>query len=57
MNFERLEIFQTVAELKSFTEAGYILNLSQSSISKHIKALEEYYDTQLFERKGNRVEL
>ncbi len=46
-----------VARLLSFTKASHTLFISQSAISKHIKALEEYYKTGLFERLGNSVTL
>ncbi|MCK8493731.1 LysR family transcriptional regulator [Spirosoma sp. RP8] len=51
------EIFLEVARLLSFTKAGQILFLSQSAISKHIKALEAFYKTALFERHGNTISL
>ncbi|MBX0332401.1 LysR family transcriptional regulator [Pontibacter sp. HSC-14F20] len=53
----RHEIFMEVARLLSFTKASQTLFISQSAISKHIKALEEYYKTGLFERLGNSVVL
>lgn len=51
------EIFLEVARLLSFTKASQILFLSQSAISKHIKALEAFYKTALFERHGNTISL
>ncbi|MFD2247673.1 LysR family transcriptional regulator [Pontibacter ruber] len=51
------QIFMEVARLLSFTKASHTLFISQSAISKHIKALEEYYKTGLFERLGNSVTL
>ncbi|GGG04442.1 LysR family transcriptional regulator [Pontibacter amylolyticus] len=53
----RHEIFMEVARLLSFTKASQTLFISQSAISKHIKALEEFYKTGLFERLGNTVVL
>ncbi|WP_439882409.1 LysR substrate-binding domain-containing protein [Pontibacter sp. MBLB2868] len=53
----RHAIFLEVARLLSFTKASQSLFLSQSAISKHVKALEEYYKTGLFERHGNSVSL
>jgi DNA-binding transcriptional LysR family regulator len=53
----RHEIFMEVARLLSFTKASQSLYISQSAISKHVKALEEFYKTGLFERLGNSVEL
>jgi len=51
------EIFIQVARLLSFTKASHELYISQSTISKQIKALEEYYKTGLFERLGNSINL
>ncbi|MCC2548025.1 LysR family transcriptional regulator [Hymenobacter sp. BT175] len=51
------EIFLEVARLLSFTKASQTLFISQSAISKQVKALEEFYKTGLFERLGNTVAL
>jgi len=51
------EVFQEVATLKSFTKASQALFISQPSISKHIRQLEEQYKVSLFDRKGNTIEL
>lgn len=51
------EIFIEVARLLSFTKASQALYISQSTISKQIKSLEEYYKTGLFERLGNSINL
>lgn len=53
----RHEIFIEVATNLSFSKAGEVLFISQPAISKHIKALEAFYKTTLFERKGNAIEL
>ncbi|MBB6610780.1 LysR family transcriptional regulator [Pontibacter sp. Tf4] len=49
------EIFMEVARLLSFTKASQTLFISQSALSKQVKALEEYYKTGLFERLGNTI--
>lgn len=54
---QRHEIFFEVARLLSFTKASQTLFISQSAISKHVKALEEYYKVGLFDRHGNSVSL
>ena len=46
-----------VARLRSFTKASQTLFISQSAISKQIKALEHFYKTALFERHGNSISL
>lgn len=51
----RHEIFIEVATNLSFSRASEILFISQPAISKHIKELESFYKTTLFERKGNGV--
>ena len=53
----RHEIFIEVASNLSFSKASEVLFISQPAISKHIKALEAYYKTTLFERKGNTIYL
>ncbi len=51
------EVFLEVAQRLSFTKAGQALFISQSAVSKQVKALEEYYKTGLFERLGGSVQL
>ena len=51
------EVFLEVAQRLSSTKAGQALFLSQSAVSKQVKALEEYYQTGLFERLGGSVQL
>ncbi|GAB3946832.1 LysR family transcriptional regulator [Spirosoma harenae] len=53
----RHQIFLEVARLLSFTKASQTLFLSQSAISKHIKSLEYFYKTGLFERHGTSISL
>ena len=47
---EELKTFIAVVEEKSFTKAAEIVNLSQPSVSVHIKHLENYFDSQLITR-------
>ena len=49
------EVFLEVARQLSFTKASQALFVSQSAVSKQVKALEEYYKTGLFERLGNSI--
>ena len=53
----RHEIFLEVARLLSFTRASQTLFVSQSAVSKQVKALEQHYKTGLFERLGHSVVL
>lgn len=57
MDLFQLTYFIEVAHKKSFTKASKTLHISQPSISKGIKALEEQWNTQLFNRNGKNVEL
>jgi len=50
MDWDKLRIFHKVAEAGSLTHAGDDLNLSQSAVSRQIKALEESLDVTLFHR-------
>jgi len=51
------QVFMEVARVLSFTRASQTFFLSQSAISKHIKALENFYKTGLFERHGTSISL
>ena len=57
MDWNKLKIFHAVAESGNFTKATYILNLSQSAISRQIQSLEEELKTQLFERHARGLSL
>lgn len=47
---EELKTFISVVEYKNFTKAAEAINLSQPSVSLHIKHLEEYFNTTLIQR-------
>ena len=53
----RLQVFHTVAELKSFTRAGQRLHMTQPAVTFQIRQLEEHFNTRLFDREHNRIEL
>lgn len=53
----RLQVFQSVAQNRSFTQASKELFISQPAISKHIRELEVQYKVPLFERSGHQVGL
>jgi DNA-binding transcriptional LysR family regulator len=55
MDFRRLEVFQKVYELKSFSRAGQELLLAQPTISEHIRLLEADLELVLFDRRGKEV--
>jgi DNA-binding transcriptional LysR family regulator len=50
MDWDKLRIFHAVAEKGSLTHAGDVLHLSQSAVSRQIRALEESLHVTLFHR-------
>jgi LysR family transcriptional activator of glutamate synthase operon len=55
MDLHQLKVFHSAARLGGFTHASRELRLSQSTVSQHIKQLEEDLGCQLFIRVGKRV--
>ena len=53
----RLQVFHAVAELNSFTRAGQRLHMTQPAVTFQIRQLEEHFNTRLFDREHNRIEL
>lgn len=49
--------FVTAAELQNFTSAAQRLNITQSALSRQIRALEESLGLRLFEKTGRNVRL
>lgn len=50
MDWDKLRIFHAVGQSKSLTQAGEVLGLSQSAVSRHIGSLEERLGVSLFHR-------
>ena len=50
MDWDKLRVFHAVADAGSLTHAGNTLHLSQSAVSRQIRALEESLDVILFHR-------
>jgi len=50
MDWDKLRIFHAVADAGSLTHAGDQLHLSQSAVSRQVRALEEALNTTLFHR-------
>jgi DNA-binding transcriptional LysR family regulator len=50
MDWDKLRIFHAVADAGSLTHAGDMLHLSQSAVSRQVRALEESLNTTLFHR-------
>ncbi len=57
VTLHQLEVFLSVAELRSFTEAGRALNVSQPALSRTIRQIEEAVGARLFDRDTRNVEL
>lgn len=57
MEDHKLKVFCTVAETKSFSKASEIIHLTQPAVSLQIQALEEAFETKLFDRTSSTVAL
>lgn len=55
MNNVYLRAFHAVASERSFTRGAQVLNVTQSTLSSQVKALEEAYDVRLLDRRGRDV--
>ncbi len=57
MEDHKLKVFCTVAETKSFSKTSEIIHLTQPAVSLQIQALEEIYETKLFDRSSGTINL
>lgn len=57
MEDHKLKVFCTVAETRSFSKTSEIIHLTQPAVSLQIQALEELYETKLFDRSSSKVTL
>jgi DNA-binding transcriptional LysR family regulator len=57
MEDHKLRVFCTVAETRSFSKTSEIIHLTQPAVSLQIQALEEVYETKLFDRSSSTVTL
>lgn len=55
MTLRQLELFIAVAETGSFSRGAEIVMLTQSTVSQHIAALEEEFNTQLLDRTSKGI--
>ena len=53
----KLKLFCAVAETRSFSKTSKIAHLSQPAVSLQIQALEEFYETKLFDRTSREINL
>ena len=56
MNLAQLRAFDAVARAGSFTAAARRLHVTQPAVTSHVRALEGYYEVDLFRRRGRGVE-
>ena len=57
MLFTQVRAFHGVAAEGGFTAASKVLNVGQSTLTSHVKKLEEYFDVELFHPRGRGVVL
>lgn len=57
MNYAQIRAFHLVAQEGSVRRAADVLNVSQPTVSQHLKALEERYGVQLFLKRGRGIAL
>ncbi len=57
MSDRRLQVFHSVAKLLSFTKAAESLHMTQPAVTFQVRQLEEYFNTRLFDRTHNRINL
>lgn len=57
MTLRHLQIFKSVCNNMSVTQAADELNMTQPAVSIAIKELEAFYDTKLFDRIGRKIYL
>ena len=56
MDLWQLHVFVSVVEEKSFSKASNAINLSQPTVSSHIKELEAHFQCRLLDRLGRKTE-
>jgi DNA-binding transcriptional LysR family regulator len=56
MDLWQLHIFVSVVDKKSFSKASEAINLSQPTVSTHIKELEDHFQCRLLDRLGKTTE-
>ena len=57
MKIEYLNEFLMLAKYRNFVIAADMLYLSQSTLTRHIQALEEFYGVALFDRNTRKMEI
>lgn len=57
MSDRRLQVFHTVAGTLNFTRAAELLHMTQPAVTHQIRQLEADFNTRLFDRVNNRINL
>ena len=57
LDAHQLNVFLTASETLNFTAAARQLHMTQPSVSQHIQALEQHFQSELFIRKGRQMVL
>ncbi|WP_421901249.1 LysR family transcriptional regulator [Maridesulfovibrio sp.] len=57
MEIRHLLSFKEIVEQGSFIKASQVLNYAQSSVTSHVRAIEDFYGRPVFDRLGKRVVL
>lgn len=57
MDIKQLTYFNEVAKYKSFTKASTVLHLSQPTLSKMVRSLEDELEMELIDRSARQIEL
>lgn len=57
MNIKQLKLFKLFVETKNVNTVAEIMQISQPTVSFHLKNLQESYDTELYRKKGNHFTL
>lgn len=57
MTLKQLEVFLSVADTCSFSKGGEAVSLAQSTVSQHIRALEDELQARLFDRSATKISL
>ncbi|HKV27997.1 MAG TPA: LysR family transcriptional regulator, partial [Candidatus Acidoferrales bacterium] len=57
LSLRQFEIFLRVAELRSFSQAGKVLHVSQPALTRSIQQMEEAIGARLFDRDTRNVKL
>jgi len=53
----KLITFLTIAQIRNFTKAGQLLNITQPAVSQHIKLLETQLGVKLLKKQGREIKL